>query len=255
MIKRFEIAAWTKKDYSDMLDYLNRSVDDDYRLFQSRLIPNIDNILGVRMPVLQEVAKEIAAGNWREFLLFAAEDTHEELVVRALVISRLKISRDVDLAQMQSLIGDFVPRITSWASCDTFCAGLKFTHKHQTEMWQFLQNYLTSFEEYELRFATVMLMNYFIDDQYIERLLQVFERIEHDGYYVKMAVAWALSVCYVKQRESTMTFLTHNHLDDFTYNKTLQKIIESRRVAETDKRLLRHMKRSSAKKDKKVCAV
>ena len=58
---------------------------------------------------------------------------------------------------------------------------------------------------------------------YIQNVLQWMNRIDHEGYYVKMAVAWALSVCYVKFPKETMLLLKENRLDDFTYNKALQK--------------------------------
>ena len=58
-----------------------------------------------------------------------------------------------------------------------------------------------------------------------------------------MAVAWAISVCYVKFEKETMALLLDNALDDFTYNKSLQKITESFRVSKEDKARIRKMKR------------
>jgi 3-methyladenine DNA glycosylase AlkD len=59
-----------------------------------------------------------------------------------------------------------------------------------------------------------------------------------------MAVAWALSICFVKYPAKAMTYLNKNTLDDFTYNKTLQKITESFRVSKETKIIIRNMKRS-----------
>ncbi|MNP75469.1 hypothetical protein D3C76_1725330 [compost metagenome] len=58
-----------------------------------------------------------------------------------------------------------------------------------------------------------------------------------------MAVAWAISIGYVKLPEHTLTYLNSNTLDDFTYNKALQKITESYRVDQDTKMLIRSMKR------------
>ena len=74
----------------------------------------------------------------------------------------------------------------------------------------------------------------------------IFERavrIPAGRYYVDMAVAWLLSVCYVKYRRETAAFLEHCALSDFTYNKTLQKITESNRVTKEEKEKIRSMKR------------
>lgn len=104
---------------------------------------------------------------------------------------------------------------------------------------------MKSDKEYEIRFGVVMAMAHYIDEEYIDNVLQWMDRISHEGYYVKMAVAWALSVCYVKFPQKTMNYLKENHLDDFTYNKALQKIIESYRVSTEDKEIIRSMKRKT----------
>jgi len=57
-----------------------------------------------------------------------------------------------------------------------------------------------------------------------------------------MAVAWAISLCFVKFEEKTMNYLKNNKLDDFTYNKSLQKICESLRVDKDTKAIIKSMK-------------
>ena len=108
---------------------------------------------------------------------------------------------------------------------------------------EFLSGVLQSGREFELRFCAVMLMDYFIQPPYTEDTIQTLCGIRHDGYYVKMAVAWALSVCFVKARESALPVLLDGRLDDFTHNKTIQKCCESYRVSNEDKAYLRSLKR------------
>ena len=86
-------------------------------------------------------------------------------------------------------------------------------------------------------------MNYFLTDEYIDQVLGWYGAISHDGYYVKMAIAWALSVCFVKYRDKTLGFLNTRPIDNFTYNKAIQKMLESYRVSGEDKTMLRGMKR------------
>ena len=90
-----------------------------------------------------------------------------------------------------------------------------------------------------------MLLNYYIEDEYIDSVLEIFNCIKHEGYYVKMAVAWAISACYVKYDIKTKNFLEKNELDDFTYNKAIQKIIESLQVNQETKAMLKQMKRKT----------
>ena len=86
-------------------------------------------------------------------------------------------------------------------------------------------------------------MDYYLTEEYIDKVLKIYNNIKSDAYYVKMAVAWALSFCYIKFPEKTMQLFESNQLDDFTYNKSLQKIIESSRVSKEEKDKIRKMKR------------
>lgn len=220
-------------------DKLKELAEEEYRKFSSGLVPDAGNILGVRLPHLRRLAKEIANGDWRGYLASADGEYHEELMLQGFVIGLVK----TDIDERLKLIADFVPKIKNWAVCDSFIMGLKFTLKNKERVWEFLQNYTESGEEFEVRFAVVMLMDYFVDEEYVSRVLKLADCIKHDGYYVKMAVAWALSVCYIKFPGKTMEYLKNNSLDSFTYNKALQKIIESNRVDSGTKELMRGMKR------------
>ena len=111
------------------------------------------------------------------------------------------------------------------------------------EFLQYLKTWMCADKEYEIRFGVVMAMRYFGEEAYLPEFLQLCDKIHHEGYYVKMAVAWALSVYFIKYQDKVMPYLDNNNLDNFTYNKTLQKIIESYRVDNDTKKILRDMKR------------
>ena len=223
----------------DLRDKLFELSDDKFKTFHSRLCPNTDNIIGVRLPLLRQLAKEIAKGDWRNFLSNSKEEYYEEILINGLVIAYAKC----DVEERLNYIESFVPKIDNWAICDSFCNTLKFVNKNKEIMWEFIQPYLRSYNEFEIRFAVVIILNYYITEDYINLVLKTLDNIKHDGYYVKMAVAWAISMCFVKFEEKTMAYLKDNSLDDFTYNKSLQKICESLRVDKNTKELIKSMKR------------
>jgi len=213
--------------------------EEDYRKFSSRLLPNIHTVLGVRLPQLRKLAKQIAKEDWRRYLNTAESDYFEEIMLQGMVIGYAPC----EVEERLSYINSFVPQIDNWSVCDSFCTGLKFTVRNRDRVWDFLQMYFRSAQEYEIRFAVVMLLSYYIDEEYLSRALDILDTVKHEGYYVKMAVAWALSICYIKLPEQTMTYLKQNTLDDFTYNKALQKITESYRIDKETKGIIRNMKR------------
>ena len=217
--------------------------DEKYQKFHSDLCPGIENIIGIRTPVLRQLAAEIVkGGDWRAYLQKALHGPFiysEEATLCGMVLGLLKTDFDEILGYLQL----FVPRIDSWSICDVTCTGLKVFKKHQAAGRSFLDQYLASANEYELRFAIIMLMAYYHDDSYIDDTLQVLNSTRHEGYYVKMGVAWALQLCFVKPRDKTLILFQHNNLDDFTLNKALQKCRESFRVSAADKELLQSLKR------------
>ena len=167
------------------------------------------------------------------------EEYYEEILINGLVIAYAKC----DVEERLNYIESFVPKIDDWAICDSFCNTLKFVNKNKEIMWEFIQPYLKSYNEFEIRFAVVIILNYYITEDYIDLVLKTLDNIKHDGYYVKMAIAWAISMCFVKFEEKTMAYIKDNSLDDFTYNKSLQKICESLRVDKNTKELIKSMKR------------
>ena len=213
--------------------------DEKYKEFHSGLCPNTKNIIGVRVPVLRNYAKEIAKGDFRTYLDNAKNEYYEEIMLQGMVIGLSKM----DVEERLNYIKKFVPKIDNWAICDVFCAGLKFVNKNKEEVWKFLKTYKNSKEEFELRFFIVMLLEFYITDNYINQVINILDTIKHEGYYVKMGIAWTISVAYIKYPKITMEYLKNNTLDDFTYNKALQKIVESYRVSEGDKEVIRSMKR------------
>ncbi|MEA4920241.1 MAG: DNA alkylation repair protein [Clostridiaceae bacterium] len=212
---------------------------EKYRVFNESLIPGGRKTFGVRMPQLRAVAKDIAAGDWECFLAQCPDTYHEHRMIKGMVIASVKCT----LESRMEIIRAFVPLIDNWAVCDAFCGCLKEADKRQAEYFSLICEYLESTAEYELRFIAVMLLGHYINEQYIDRALEIYEQMRHEGYYVKMAVAWGLSVCYIKFPAKTLEIIRRGRLDDFTHNKAIQKCRESFRVSTEEKEMLDRLKR------------
>ncbi len=227
--------------YTAILDEIKELADEEYKSFHGSLIPGVKTeFLGVRVPKLRTVAKRLIKEDWREFLKeYEDSNIYEIIMLYGMVLAGAKC----DFEEKLNYVSKFVPKIDNWAVCDVVCGDLKDIKKNQKRMYEFLQSYLVSDREYELRFAAVVLMQYYITEDYIDTVLDWYGKICVDAYYVKMAVAWGLSVCFVKFRDKTLAFLQNCDIDRFTYNKAIQKIRESYRVSEEDKEMLKEMKK------------
>ena len=110
-----------------------------------------------------------------------------------------------------------------------------------------LQPLCDSPREFEARFAAVTALGNFVDAEHLDRLFERLEAVRCEAYYARMGVAWAVSVCYVKFPERTEAWLDRCRLDDWTFNRSLQKITESWRVDDAAKRRIRARKRPAKK--------
>ena len=213
--------------------------EENYRIFAAKLIPNIDNLLGVRLPKLRKIAKKIVQLDYDYYL---AMDNHlyfEEVMLQGMIIGEIKLP----WTERSRYVKQFISKIDNWSVCDSFCCGLKFEVSEKELVWEFLQPYFASDKPYDIRFAVVMLLFYFVDDEYAQKAFTLFDQIKNDDYYVKMAVAWAISIYFRELPTLTMSYLQKNQLDDWIYNKALQKITESLKVDSRTKIIIRSMKR------------
>ena len=215
--------------------------DPKYKEFHGGLCPGTENIIGVRVPVLRKYAQELfKEKDWKQTIEEIDDEYYEEIMLQGMLIGQAK---NEDINTILKYMEKYVPKIDNWAICDIFCAGLKITKKYKKEMWNFIQKYLKSDKEFEIRFAVVMILDYYIDEEYLKEDFKTFDDIKHEGYYVKMAVAWAISVCLIKYYEDTIEYLKTSKIDNWTYNKAIQKAIESYRISDNQKNFLRKLKK------------
>lgn len=210
--------------------------EPQFRAFSMSLMPGVNNVLGVRLPKLRKLARELALGDVDRYLQEASDATFEEIMLQGMVIGYAAKDLPKTLARIQT----FVPKMDNWSVCDSFCGTLKFVEKNRSFFLRFLSPYFKSKEEYDVRFAIVIGLNYYRVPEYIDVLLQKLRWVKHRGYYAQMALAWALSMAYIKFPQETEKFLmSENAFDDFVFNKTIQKICESRQVDTQKKMRLR----------------
>lgn len=215
--------------------------DEKYKKFHSNLCPGTNNIIGVRVPILRNYAKELFNKyNWKDIISKIDNEFYEEIMLQGMIIG---LAKNEDIHSILKYVENYIPKIDNWAICDVFCAGLKIVKKNKEEVWKFIKKYLKSSQEFEIRVAIVLILDYYIDDKYLEKDFEIFENIKHEGYYVKMAVAWAISICLIKYYDKTIQYLKQSRLDNWIYNKAIQKAIESYRISESQKEYLRKIKK------------
>ncbi|WP_294524087.1 DNA alkylation repair protein [uncultured Allofournierella sp.] len=210
--------------------WLAAQADPAYRDFQHKLMPGVENYLGVRLPLLRKAAAQLAKGDWSAELA-APDETFEEVLLRGMLIGKAKM----DSAARLELVRQFVPCIDNWAVCDSFCAGLRDARIYKEEYFELIQQCADSDREFEARFAAVLLLTHFNRPEELDRCFEAYRRIRQPDYYAWMGVAWGYSVFAVTDFEKTIAAMETAQLPDVVWNKALQKMRESYRIAPEQK--------------------
>lgn len=221
--------------------HLNLYIDNNYKLFHQKICSTNYEILGIKIPILRKIAKELLKTySFTDILKSLNNNYYEHIMLEGLIIANANICYEEKI----NLINEFISKIDNWATCDVFCSELKMIKKNKNSFLDYINPFFDSNEEYYQRFAIVILIDYYINDEYIELVLNKMINIKSDYYYVKMAISWCLSICLIKYYDMTIKFLNDNknNIDKWTYNKALQKGIESYRMSASNKKTLQNMK-------------
>ena len=175
---------------------------------------------------------------------------YEETVVWGYLINLEKCSLDERLA----MLSRYVPVLDNWAVCDSYCAHAKWmVRADKAILWAFLERWFDSKREFEVRFAVVVAMCYFLNEEW---LYKVFERINRldfgrikskyntvkgkpkvaqqgtvqgaEPYYVRMGVAWLLTTALAKFPDATRAFARSSNLPEDVVKLYVRKSRESR---------------------------
>ena len=221
----------------EIKDYLLNHQDDKYKDFSENLNICIGyRSIGVRIPLLRDQAKRLSREYELDYLIKNIdEEYYEEILLKGFVIgSYNSISYD----ELIKYIDDHLTKIKDWSMCDTFVASLKITKKYQDKLWNYILKKLKSNREFEIRFALVMILNYYINNEYKDKIYEVIKSVKNKEYYVKMANAWLISYMFINYFNDTIDFIKNNKLDTWTIRKGITKTIESLRITKEEKRIL-----------------
>ncbi len=233
---------WTSKEQKELKCTLQQMAEPKYKEFNEKIVKGKLKMLGIRIPVLRKIAKEIVKGNFKEFIKTCIPVYHEELLLLGIVIA----SSDMEYNDFKMEMNDFVKRIENWAACDTFCSSIKKQiNKNKKEYWNDMTLYLRSKNDWIVRVALVSMLQYYLEEDYIKKVLQRCDSIKSEFYYVKVAQAWLIAEAYIKCKQQTIVYLKKSSLDKWTFNKAIQKICESNRVSIEEKEELKKLKKGN----------
>ena len=230
---------WNKKSYDEFVNYLISIKDEKYKEFHSSLVLDSKyEMIGIRLPKMREIAKEISKTNIEEFLKVAQDKYYEEVMIQGLVISHIK-----DEKTFYEYFKNHVKTIDNWALCDTFCSSIKIIKKHEEKYFSEAIKMCLDSKEFISRTGIVMILSSFVNEKNLQTIFDTLNKITSDKFYINMAEAWLVCDLYIKFPKETLAFMKKNNLNKFTQNKAISKIHDSFRVDKEDKEYLNTLRR------------
>lgn len=225
---------WNRETYESFVGYLISIQDVKYKEFHSSLVLNSQyEIIGIRLPIMRDIAKKITKGNIEEFLTYAQDRYYEEVMIQGLVISHIK-----DEEVFYKYFKKHVNKIDNWALCDSFCSAIKIVRKYEEKYFNEAIKMALNKSEFISRVGLVMLLNHFVNQNNLETIFDTLNKIQSDKFYINMAEAWLVCEIYIKFPKEAKEFIKKNNLNKFTQNKSISKIHDSYRVSKEEKELL-----------------
>ena len=221
---KFDNLIWDSNNRKSYIKYLDSLEDLEYKKFHSGIVNTKLDIIGIRMPILKNIAKYINKGNVEDYLCVVDTDYYESIMIYGLVLS--KCSEEY----IDKYINNYIYLIDNWAVCDTFCSSMKIVNKKLGKYWIYFVGLIDLDKEFQTRVSIVMMMNYYLNDNYIDRVLDIVCGIKCDKYYINMAISWLLSVAIINYKDKVLSILESNKLSKFVQNKTISKIQDSYRI-------------------------
>lgn len=235
----FRKQHWTKEDYDRLQQKLRDLAEPGYRAFHSSLVPDNQKILGVRVPKLRALAKEISKGDFQSYWGLCGTESYEEITLQGFVLGySVK-----EYGEMIRLLDEYLEKVDNWATCDCVCSSLKLIKKYAAEFFlQEIPRLLGAPNPWKVRAGLVLMLDHYLTDENVEECLRRCDAVHREEYYIRMAQAWLISIAYVKFPELTRAYLNTCTLDDWTYRKAIQKARESYRVSPEEKARLQQLK-------------
>ena len=234
--------TFNKEKYKELLKYLDSIKDLKYKEFSKKVVA-YDNVIGVSTPNLKKIAKEISKNDYLGYIENNTSKAYELTLIEGLIYGYLKI----EFEDLVILLDKYLKKIKCWAQVDQVVSNLKIFKKLDKKGFIYAKKLIHNKKPFIKRFGIVLLMDYYLHDNYIDKVLELVTKIKSDDYYVKLSIAWLMSVSYIKYKEKTLVYLV-NIKDDFIYNKSLSKIIDSTKIEKKEKEFIKSLKRKESNK-------
>jgi hypothetical protein len=228
--------------------------------FSEKLFNSQKKIIGVFVPDMRRNKKSVAKDLSFDDVLSILQgcDTHiyEEVFTSGIIISYCGLNDEEKIKAFEI----YLEYADSWALIDSIVMTKKYYEKGSKhtddESWRndkwvvFVDKCMESQKAFVIRFGIVFMLSNLICEDKIDWIFQNLRRIKYDAilnnaYYVRMACAWLYAETSINFFDKTIDELNKESTDVRIKNMAFQKLLQSFRISDEKKKIIRSMKSSS----------
>lgn len=214
--------------------------NDEYAVFNRRIVNTSKTMLGVRVPAMRKLARPLAKNcshqDIAQYMSGLDKTIYEQVFLAGLIINYAKIgdNKAIDLSKQ------YLALVDSWAEVDIFATKRK---KFDEKLWwDFAVSCLGSEHEFTVRYGVIEMMANYLNEKYIEQIYKKLRSIKHDGYYVRMGMAWLYATAAIDFYKQTLREIEQSSIAPWTKAKALTKMLESYQFTPEQKSEIRDLR-------------
>lgn len=209
---------------------LREHADEKYREFHGGLTKTAYERVGVRVPVLRAIAKDIVrSGEWRQFLAVRPVRLYEHAMLVGVVSAIAEEPYEDKIARLE----EFSSLVDDWAVCDVTCASLRCGDER---LFGDMARFAADSDAWLARMGLVVLLSVFADGEHTDGLREVIDGVRAQGYYVDMAVGWLIATAESRTEGAGLQLMKTARLSPEVKRIAASKMRDSFRVSEASKR-------------------
>lgn len=160
--------------------------DIGYREFHGKLTNTSYERIGVRVPALRALAKQIIkSGEWREFLSVRPVKYYEHAMLAGIISASVKEPYEDKIQRLK----EFSEFIDDWAVCDITCSSLRC---NDARLFDDMRVFASSDKVWLARIGLVVILGNFAFRERLDEIRETINGIVAEGYYIDMAAGWLI---------------------------------------------------------------
>ncbi len=219
--------------HQEVLEFIHSNSEAEKAKFDASIFKTDLKVYGVRTNVLRKKAKELAK---RDDFKLPLHSSYEMDFLLGVTYAYKKI----DLKEKLDFYQEFFKGVDNWAIVDGVASSMNLKSKDYPIVKEFFLLNYNSQDVFLVRFCYMLYLHNYTSNEHIDEILTYIKK--EGPYYILMVEAWLLANAFLIEKNKIYAFLNTLDKNSDLFKFTKRKLLDSYRVLDDDKLIIRRMK-------------